>query len=175
MPQWLFLNSTIFTAEVDQVNLVLYNEMHIDQALELVKRVPGSLEVWTVGLLPTEGNQEPAPAVPPTNPTMVQAIDHSLHVEGEVPPEIPVERGISTHMSLALGLQDQEAYSRLIRYLQGHEQLDPIPVEAMGNCMYSSTRRAIDVPLEYQNIPSQKADCHGVGQQLQFLYAPFEE
>ena len=142
----------IFTAEVDQVNLVLYNQMHIDQALELVKRVPGSLEVLMVGLLPTEGNQEPAPAVPPTNLTMAQAIDYSLHVEGEVPLEIPVERDISTHMSLALGLQDQEPYSRLIRYLQGHEQLDPILVEAMDNCMFSSIRRAIDDPLEYQNI-----------------------
>ena len=105
-----------------------------------------------MGLLPTEGNQKPAPAVPPTNTAMAQAIDYSLHVDGEVPPEIPVERDISTNMSLALGLQDQEAYSKLIRYLQGHEQLDPISVEAMGNCMFSSIRRTIDVPLEYLNI-----------------------
>ena len=110
------------------------------------------MEVLTVGLLPTEGDQEPAPVIPPADPTMVQAIDHSLHVEGEVPPEIPQERDISTHMSLALGLQDQETYSRLIRYLQGHDKLDPVPVEAMGNCMFSSIRRAIDVPLEYQNV-----------------------
>ena len=95
--------------------MVLYNQMHVDQTLELVKRVPGSMEVLTVGLLPTEGAQEPAPAVPPANPTMAQAIDHSLHMEGEVPPEIPEERDISTHMSLALGLHDQETYSRLIR------------------------------------------------------------
>ena len=81
-PQWLFITSAIFTAEVDQINLVLYNQMHVDQALELVKRVPGSMEVLTVGLLPTEGDQEPTPAVPPANPTVVQAIDHSLHVEG---------------------------------------------------------------------------------------------
>ena len=54
-------------------------------------------------------------------------------------------------MFLALGLQDQETCSRLIRYLQGHEQLDPIPVEAIGNCLFSSTQRTIDVPLEYQN------------------------
>ena len=83
--------------------------MHVDQAPELVKRVPSSMEVLTVGSLPTEGDQEPASAVPPANPTMVQAIDHSLHIDGEVPPEIPEERDISTHMSLALHLQDQEA------------------------------------------------------------------
>ena len=40
------------------------------------------METLTVGLLPTEGAQEPAPAVPPANPTMTQAIDHSLHIEG---------------------------------------------------------------------------------------------
>ena len=111
--------------------------MHFDQALEVVKGVPSSMEMLTMGLLPTEGDQEPTPAVHPANP-MAQSIDHSFHIEGEVPPEIPEERDISTHMSLALGLQDQETYSRLIRYLQGHEQLDPIPVEAMGNCLFSS-------------------------------------
>ena len=140
------------TIEVDQVNLVLYNQMHVEQALELVKAVPGCMEVLTVGLLPTEGDQDPVPAVPPADPTMVQAIDHSSHVEGDTPPRISQERDVSTYMSLALGLQDQETYSRPIRYLQGHEQLDPIPVEALGNCMFSSIRRAIDVPLEYQNI-----------------------
>ena len=126
--------------------------MHIDQVMELVRAVPGCMTVLTVGLLPTEGEQEPIPAVPPANPTMVQAVDHSSHVEGGIPPRIPQKRDISTHMSLTLGLQDQETYSRLIRYLQHNEQLDPIPVEAMGNCMFSSIRRAIDIPFEYQNI-----------------------
>ena len=120
--------------------------------MELVRAVPGCMNVLTVGLLPTEEDQEPIPAVPPANPTMVQAVDHSSHVEGDIPPRISQERDVSTYMSLALGLQDQETYSRLIRYLQGHEQLDPIPVEALGNCMLSSIRRAIDVPFEYQNI-----------------------
>ena len=95
--------------------------MHIKQALELVKAVPGCMEVLTVGLLPTEGDQNPVPAVPPADPTMVQAVDHSSHVEGDIPPRISHERDVSTYMSLALGLQDQETYSRLIRYLQGQE------------------------------------------------------
>ena len=150
--QLIFLFFGYFTIEVDQVNLVLYNQMHLEQALELVKAVPGCMEVLTVGLLPTEGDQDPVPAVPPADTTMVKAIDHSSHVEGDIPPRISQERDVSTYMSLALGLQDQETYSRLIRYLQGHEQLDPIPVEALGNCMFSSIRRAIDVPLEYWNI-----------------------
>ena len=70
---------------------------------------------------------------------------------GTYHPEYP-RRDVSTHMSLALGLQDQETYSKLIRYLQHQDQLDPIPVEAYGKCMFSSIKRAIDVPFEYQNV-----------------------
>ena len=124
----------------------------MDQALELVRAVPGCNDILTIGLLPTEGDEDPAPGVPPANPMMEQALDHTKHVEGVIPSKIPQERDVSTHMSLALGLQDQESYSRLVRYLQRHDQLDPIPVEAYGNCMFSAIRRAIDVPLEYQNV-----------------------
>ena len=69
-PQWLFITLATFTVEVDQIKMVLYNQMHVDQALELVKRVLSSMEMLTVGLLPTEGDQEPAPAVPLAKPTM---------------------------------------------------------------------------------------------------------
>ena len=69
---------------MDQINLVLYNQMHVGQALELVKRVSSSMEMLIVELLPTEGDQEPAPVVPPANPTVAKAIDHSLHIEREV-------------------------------------------------------------------------------------------
>ena len=151
-PDGLYLFSVIFSPEVDQIKLVLYNQMHIDQALELLRAVPGSQEVLTVRLLPTEGDDDPVPEVPSVNPTMERAVMHPKHMEGRAPPKISRERGISTHMSLALGLQDQESYSRLIHYLQQQDQLDPIPVEALGNCMFSSIRRAIDVPLEYQNV-----------------------
>ena len=95
MPQQFILIMVIFTA-VDWINLVLCNQMHINQALELVKRVPVSMEELTVGLLPTEGDQEPVPAIPPADPTMVQAIDHSQHVEGEISPEILEERYFHT-------------------------------------------------------------------------------
>ena len=77
---------------------------------------------------------------------------YTLTVEGIVSGEIPSEREYSTHAFLALGLPSQEAYTRLTRYLHSHRQLDPIPVEALGNCLFSTIRRAIDVPLEYQNV-----------------------
>ena len=72
--------------------------------------------------------------------------------EGSIPAPIPSERGYSSHASLALGLNSQEAYSRLSCYLQSVAQLDLIPVEENGNCLFSSVRRAVDCPLEYQTI-----------------------
>ena len=83
---------------------------------------------------------------------MVAAVVHPDFVEATVPDEIPSEREYSTHASLALGLPSQEAYTRQTRYLHSHRQLDIIPVEALGNCLFSAIRRAIDVPLEYQNV-----------------------
>ena len=108
-------------------------------------------EVFSVTLLPT--NEDEPQAVPPKlDPTMVAALVHPDHVEGIVSDEIPSEREYSTHASLALGLPSQEAYTRLTRDLHSHRQLDPIPVEALGNCDFSAIRRAIDVPLKYQNV-----------------------
>ena len=89
---------------------------------------------------------------PQLDPTIVAAVVHSDFVEGTVPDEIPSEREYSTHASLVLGLTSQETYTRLTRYLHSHRQLDPIPVEALGNCLFSTIKRAIDVPLEYQNV-----------------------
>ena len=106
---------------------------------------------FSVTLLPIDGDE--LHAVPPQlDPTMVAALVYPDFVEGTVPDKIPSERQYSTHPSLALGLLSQEAYTRLTRYLHSHRQLDPIPVEALENCLFSAIRRAIDVPLEYQNV-----------------------
>ena len=125
--------------------------MHVDQALELVRGAEVFQEVFTVTLLPTDGD-EPHAVPPQLDPTMVVVVVHPNFVEGTVPYEIPSEREYSTHASLALGLPSQEAYTRLTRYLHSHRQLDPIPVVALGNCLFSAIRRAIDVPFEYQSV-----------------------
>ena len=129
----------------------LFYQMHMDQALELVRDVEACQEVFSVTLLPTDGD-EPHAVPPQLDLTMVAAVVHPDFVEGTVPDDIPSEREYSTHASLALGLPSQEAYTRLTRYLHSLRQLDPIPVEALGNCLFSAIRRTIDVPLEYQNV-----------------------
>ena len=69
-----------------------------------------------------------------------------------MPAPIPSEREYSSHASLALGLNNQEAYSRLSRYLQSTASLDMIPVEANGDCHFSSVCWVVDCPFEYQTI-----------------------
>ena len=122
--------------------------MHVDQALELVRGVEACQEVFSVTLLPAD-EDEPNAIPPQLDLTMVAAVVNRDFVEGTLPDEIPSEREYSTHASLAFGLPSQEVYTRLTRYL--HRQLDPIPVEALGNCLFSTIKRAIDVPFEYQN------------------------
>ena len=136
---------------MDQVNLQLFNQMHVDQAFKLVRGVEACQEVYSVTLLPSDGD-EPQAMPHQLDPTMVAAVAHPDFVEGTVPDEIPSEREYSTHASLALGVPSQEAYTRLTRYLHSHRQFDTIPVKALGNCLFSTIRRAIDVPLEYQNV-----------------------
>ena len=65
--------------------------MHVDQALELVRAVPGCNDILTIGLLPTEGDEDPAPAVPPANPMMEQALDHTIQ-------DTPRERSLNLHV-----------------------------------------------------------------------------
>ena len=120
--------------------------MHMDQALKLVRGVEACQEVFSVTLLPTDGD-EPQAVPPQLDPTMVAAVVHPDFVEGTVPNEIPSEREYSTHAFLALGLPSQEAYTRLTRYLHSHRQLNPIPVEALGNCLFSTIQEGHRCPF----------------------------
>ena len=88
----------------------------------------------------------------PIDPVVQAAIKPGDQREGSIPAPIPSERDYSSHASLALGLNSQEAYSRLSRYLQSITKLDLILTEANGNCLFSSVCQAVDCPLEYQTI-----------------------
>ena len=103
-------------------------------------------------LLQVTGDQEPVGEPPQPNPLMKAAIKPVDKREGMIPAPIPNEREYSTHASLALGLANQESYSRLSRYLQSVAKVHMIPVEANGNCLFSSIWMAVDRPLEYQTI-----------------------
>ena len=108
------------------------------------------MEVLQMPLQVTDDQEETVGE--PQSQIMKTAIKPVHRREGTIPAPIPSERDYSTHASLALGLANQESYSRLSRYLQSVAKLNMIPVEANGNCLFSSIRRAVDCPLEYQTI-----------------------
>ena len=137
--------------EATEVCLTLYNNMHVQQAMSLVYQHPELSEVLNLQMQVTEG-QEPVGDPQQLDPVVQAAIKPVDRREGSLLAPIPSEREYSSHASLALGLNSQEAYSRLSHYLQSIAQLDLIPVEANGNCLLSSVRCAVDCPLEYQTI-----------------------
>ena len=145
------LSCALYFIEATEVQLELFNNMHVQQALALVSQHPELTEVLKIQLEVTEGD-EPAGAPPELNPIVQAAIKTVDRREGSIPAFIPSEREYSSYVSLTLGLKNQQSYSRLSRYLQSVTQLDLIPVEDNGNCMFSSVRRAVDCPLEYQTI-----------------------
>ena len=117
--RWLFHFCLFFTG-VNQVHLVLYNQFHLDQAYQLLALVQCFTELLTLDLLPSDQGQEPAASAPDIDPIITDAIEVVPLVEGNVPSEYPEQREYSTTASLALGLNNQEEYTRLDRYL--HER-----------------------------------------------------
>ena len=123
--------------EATEVQLTLFNDMHVQQPMSMVSQHSELTEVLRIQLHVTEG-QEPVGEPQQIDP-VVQAIKPVDKREGSIPAPIPSERDYS-HASLALGLNSQEAYSRLCHFLQSVAKLDLIPVEANGNCLFSSVR-----------------------------------
>ena len=125
--------------------------MHVQQAMSLVYQHPELSEVLKLQMQVTK-EQEPAGEPQQLDPVVQAAIKPVDRREGSIPVPIPSEGGYSSHASLALDLNNQEAYSSLSCYLQSVAQLDLIPVEANGNCLFSSVWHAVDCPVEYQTI-----------------------
>ena len=143
--------SNLTFTEATEVCLMLYNDIHVQQALVLVYQHPELSEVLKLQMQVSEG-QEPVGEPQQLDPVVQAAIKLVDRREGSILAPVPSEREYSSHASLALGLNSQEVYSRLSRYLQSVAQLDLIPVEANRNCLFSSIWHAVDCPLEYQTI-----------------------
>ena len=97
-------------------------------------------ELTEVLRIQLQEGQEPVGEPQEIDPVVQAAIKPVDKREGSIPAPIPSERDYSSHTSLTLGLSSQEAYSRLSCYLQSITRLDLIPVEANGNCLFSSVR-----------------------------------
>ena len=105
-----------------------------------------------LSLLPNDEGEEPVPVAANVDPIIAEAIESNPQVEGEVPGNIPDQREFSTTASLSLGLDNQEAYTRLSTYLHQVASLDAILVGLDGACLFSSMRRVFDAPKEYTSM-----------------------
>ena len=159
--------------EATEVRLTLFNNMHVQHVLSMVSQRPELTEVLKIQLHVTEG-QEPVSEAQQIDPVVQAAIKPVDKREGSIPAPIPSERNYSSHASLALGLNSQEAYSRLSHYLQSIAKLDLIPVEANGNCLFSSVHRAVDCPLEYQTIHLKRQLVMMMANHHNFLFPIFK-
>ena len=137
--------------EATEVWLTLFNDMHVQQVMSMVSQCSELTEVLRIQLHVTKG-QEPVGEPQQIDPVVQAAIKPVDKREGSIPAPIPSERDYSSHAPLTLGLNSQEAYPRLSHYLQSITKLDLVPVEANGNCLFSSVHQAVDCPLEYQTI-----------------------
>ena len=111
---------TLEFTEATEVRLTLFNNMHVQQVMSMVSQHPELTEVLRIQLHVTDG-QEPVGEPQQIDPVVQAAIK---------PVDISRERDYSSHASLALSLNNQEAYSRLSPYLQSVTKLDLIPTEA---------------------------------------------
>ena len=105
--------------------------------MSMVGQHPELTEVLRLQLHVTE-EQEPVVEPQPVDPVVQATIKPVDKREDSIPTPIPSERDNFSHASLALGLNSQEACSRLSCYVQSVTKLDLIPVEANGNCLFSS-------------------------------------
>ena len=153
--------------------LTLFNDMHVQQAMSMVSQHPELTKVLKIQLHITKG-QEPVGEPQQIDPVVQAAIKPVDKREGSIPAPIPSERDYSSHASLALGLNSQEAYSRLSRHLQSITKLDLIPVEANGNCLFSNVCRAVDYPLEYQTTHLKRQLVMMMANHHNFLFPIFK-
>ena len=157
------LFSFFFYTTVNNIHLVLYGDLHVQQALALVVASEVYSEVLCLEDEPRvegqadEGGDDDQPQVVQAaalSPVLKAAIIRSKdrHVEGEVPPHFPEQASYSSHASTSLCLENQEQYTRLAHYMYSQGGYDCVPVAPDGSCMFSSLRRVISAPFEYRNI-----------------------
>ena len=142
-------NFTFFTFQtaVNNTHLVLYGDLHVQQALAMVASEEAYSEVLQLEFAPREGEDEQPPVlqVDTPNPVLDAAImkTKDKHIEGDAPPHFPDQTSYSSHASSSLCLDNQEQYSMITLYMNSRGGYDCVPVAPDGSCMFSSLRRII--------------------------------
>ena len=128
---------------VNNIHLVLYGDLHVQQALALVVADEAYSEVLQLESKPRVEDQDDdeqpqvlqaAAPNPVLNAAIIKAKDR--HVEGEVPPHFPEQASYSSDASTSLCLENQEQYTRLAHYMYSQGGYDCIPVAPDGSCLF---------------------------------------
>ena len=145
---------------VNNIHLVLYGDLHVQQALALVAAEEAYSEILRLEDGPrvedrVEGSDgteviQAAGFSPVLRSSIIRPEEQ--HIEGEVPPHFPEQASYSSHASTSLCLENQEQYTRLAHYMYTQGRHDCVPVAPDGSCMFSSLRRIISALFEYRNI-----------------------
>ena len=145
-----------FQTVVNNIHLVLYGDLHVQQALAMVAAEEAYSEVLQLEFETRgeEDEQPPVLQVATANPVLDAAImkTKDMHIEGDAPPHFPGQTSYSSHASSSLCLDNQEQYSRITHYMNYRDGYGCVPVAPDGSCMFSSLRRIILAPFEYRNI-----------------------
>ena len=146
----------MFQTAVNNIHLVLYGDLHVQQALAMVTAEEAYSVVLHLKFEPREGDDEQPPVLQAAtpNPVLDAAImkTKDQHIEGDAPPHFPEQTSYSSHASSSLCLDNQEQYSRITHYMNSRGGYDCVPVAPDGSCMFSSLRRIISAPFKYRNI-----------------------
>ena len=154
----LISHFSCFQTAVNNIHLVQYGDLHVQQALALVAADEAYSEVLQLEFKPREeGQDDKQPQVfqaATPNPVLDAAImkTKDQHIEGDAPPHFPEQASYSSHASSSLCLDNQEQYLRITHYMNSRGGNDCVPVAPDGSCMFSSLRRIISAPFEYRNI-----------------------
>ena len=125
-----------FQTAVNNIHLVLYGDLHIQQALAMVAAEEAYSEVLQLEFEPREEEDEQPLVlqVATPNPVLDAAImkTKDKHIEGDAPPHFPDQSSYSSHASSSLCLDNQEQYSRIAHYMNSRGWYDCVPVAPDG-------------------------------------------
>ena len=116
---WVFVkfqfspNFAYFTA-INNIHLILYGDLHVQQALAMVANEEQYTEVLQLEFKPRDEGDEAPPQLEVSDTNLVLEAGiikaREKHVEGEAPPSFPEQANYSTHACSSFCLDNQEQY-----------------------------------------------------------------
>ena len=139
----LILHFSCFKTAVNNIHLVLYGDLHVQQALALVVADEAYSEVLQLEFEPREEGQDDEQPQVLQAATLNPILDAAMmktdqHIEGDALPHFPEQASYSSHASSSLCLDNQEQYSRITHYMNSRGGYNCVPVAPDGSCMFSS-------------------------------------